>query len=135
MLFVKSLSLLNETRWTFFRVKLVFEFEFEISLSLGPLDLWTQRPWDSWTIGLWDLFPPIPPLLISSSYNILPLFISFFLLLLLPSTSFYFPLHCCTSSYLTLQYSVNTSLIKIMCWSMLLKSFLAVVHLEERLHK
>ena len=35
---------------TFFRVKLVFEFEFEISWSSGPLDLLTQRPWDSWTL-------------------------------------------------------------------------------------
>ena len=33
------------TRWTFFRVKLVFEFEFEISWSLGPLDLRTLGPW------------------------------------------------------------------------------------------
>ena len=29
------------TRWTFFRVKLVFEFEFDISWSLGPWDLGT----------------------------------------------------------------------------------------------
>ena len=28
-----------QTRWTFFRVKLVFEFEFELSWSLGPWDL------------------------------------------------------------------------------------------------
>ena len=27
---------LKTTRWTFFRVKLVFEFQFEISRSLGP---------------------------------------------------------------------------------------------------
>ena len=81
----------------------------------GPLDLWTQRPWDSWTIGLWDLFPPIPPLLISSSYNILPLFISFFLLLLLPSTSFYFHLHPFTSSYLLLCISYYLQLLLLCC--------------------
>ena len=33
---------------------------------LGPQDLLTQRPLDSWTLGLWDLFP-------SSSYH-LPLY-------------------------------------------------------------
>ena len=50
------------TRWTFFRVKLVFECEFEISWSLGPLDLGTPRPWNPWTLGLLDLFPlPTPP--------------------------------------------------------------------------
>ena len=32
------------TRWTFFRVKLVFECDFEISWSLGPLDLGTLGP-------------------------------------------------------------------------------------------
>ena len=41
-----------KTRWTFFRVKLVFEFEFEISWSLGPLDLGSSGPWDSWTFSL-----------------------------------------------------------------------------------
>ena len=59
----------RKTRWTFFRVKLVFECDFEISWSLGPwdhgsfghLDLSTLGPWDSWTIGLWDLLPPPPP--------------------------------------------------------------------------
>ena len=34
------------TRWTFFRVKLVFESDFEISRSLCP--------WDPWTFGLLD---------------------------------------------------------------------------------
>ena len=38
------------TRWTFFRVKLVFECEFEI---FGP--------WDPWTLGLLDLYPPLTP--------------------------------------------------------------------------
>ena len=28
---------------------------------LGPQDLLTQRTLDSWTLGLWDLFPPPPP--------------------------------------------------------------------------
>ena len=36
-----------ETRWTFFRVKLVFEYYFEISWSLGPLDLRTLGPLSS----------------------------------------------------------------------------------------
>ena len=49
---------------------------------LGPQDLLTQRPLDSWTLGLWDLFPPPPPPPISSSYTILPPFIFSFLLLL-----------------------------------------------------
>ena len=40
-----------KTRWTFFRVKLVFECEFEISWSLGPWDL---GPLDLGTLGLWD---------------------------------------------------------------------------------
>ena len=35
----------EKTRWTFFRVKLVFECDFEIS----------------WSLGLLDLFPPPPP--------------------------------------------------------------------------
>ena len=35
------------TRWTFFRVKLVFECEFEMSWDLG-----TPGPWDSWTSSL-----------------------------------------------------------------------------------
>ena len=30
-------------------VKLVFECEFEISWSMGPLDLGTLGRWDSWT--------------------------------------------------------------------------------------
>ena len=34
------------TRWTFFRVKLVFESDFEIS--------WSLCPWDPWTFGLLD---------------------------------------------------------------------------------
>ena len=48
---------------TLFRVKLVFECEFKISWSLGPLDLWTFGPWDLGlrTLGLWDLFPPPTP--------------------------------------------------------------------------
>ena len=41
---------LRITRWTFFRVKLVFQFDFKISWSLGP--------WDSWTPSLYILLPP-----------------------------------------------------------------------------
>ena len=52
------------TRWTFFRVKLVFECDFEMSWSLCPLD---PR-----TFGLLDLFPP-PLLPHTSSYLLLSL--------------------------------------------------------------
>ena len=45
------------TRWTFFRVKLVFEYDFELSWSLGPWYPWTFRPLDLWTLGL---FLPLP---------------------------------------------------------------------------
>ena len=64
---------LNVTRWTFFRVKLVFEFEFEISWSLGPWDLGTTGPWDSWTLGPLDLgtLGPLPSST-TSSYFLLP---------------------------------------------------------------
>ena len=51
------------TRWTFFRVKLVFECEFEISCSLGPLDL----RMDLWTLG------PLPSSNTSSYFPIHPL--------------------------------------------------------------
>ena len=34
----------NITRWTFFRVKLVFEYDFEISWSFGLWNPWTFRP-------------------------------------------------------------------------------------------
>ena len=39
-----GMSIWTKTRWTFFRDKLVFECEFEISWSLGPLDLGTLGP-------------------------------------------------------------------------------------------
>ena len=60
----KLLTYINKTktRWIFFKVKLVFECEFEISWSLGPWDLGTPGPWNPWTLGLLDLFPlPTPP--------------------------------------------------------------------------
>ena len=73
------------TRWTFFRVKLVFEFEFEISWSLGPWDLGTPGPWNPWTLEPLDLgtLGPLPS----------------------SNTSSYFPLHPLTSSYLFLLLS------------------------------
>ena len=49
---ITSYGIIIETRWTFFRVKLIFECDFEISWSLGPLDLGTLGPWDSWTSSL-----------------------------------------------------------------------------------
>ena len=57
-----------ETRWTFFRVKLVFECEFEISWSLGPLDLGTLGPWDSWTSSLLQHLLKLPLHPLTSSY-------------------------------------------------------------------
>ena len=80
------------TRWTFFRVKLVFECDFEISEvigTLGPKDPWTLRPW--------DLFPPLPPPH-TSSY-----------------TSFYLLLHPFTSSYLLLCISYYLQLLLLCC--------------------
>ena len=60
-----------ETRWTFLRVKLVFECEFEIFWSLGPWDFGTPGHWDPWTFGLLDLSPPpTPPH--TSPYILLP---------------------------------------------------------------
>ena len=66
----------RQTRWTFFRVKLVFECEFEITWSLGPwdlrtLDLGTHGPWNLRTLGLLDLIPPPTPLR-TSPYILLP---------------------------------------------------------------
>ena len=45
---------LRITRWTFFRVKLVFEYDFEISWSFGPWDPRTMDPLDPCTFGSWD---------------------------------------------------------------------------------
>ena len=42
MAFRRNLS----TRWTCFKVKFVFEYDFEISWSLGT--------WDHWSFGHWD---------------------------------------------------------------------------------
>ena len=68
------------TRWTFFRVKLVFECEFEISWSLGPSDLGTPEPWNPWTLGLLDLLSSLLQHLL-----ILPLTSSYLLFNLLSS--------------------------------------------------
>ena len=69
-IFIVYLINIRNTRWTFFRVKLVFECDFEISWSLGP--------WDPWTFGLLDLFLLSTPPLSSS-------FTSSYLFLLLSS--------------------------------------------------
>ena len=79
------------TRWTFFRVKLVSECDFEISWSLGPYELWTFGFLELWTIGtlpssttsLYFLLPPP----FSSSYFFLPPPTHSYLLLSLPSSS------------------------------------------------
>ena len=42
-----------KARWTFFRVKLGFECEFEISWSFGPWDLWTPGPWTLLEHWIW----------------------------------------------------------------------------------
>ena len=54
---LSSKDLQLSTRWTFFRVKLVIECEFEISWSLGPLDLWTLGPLPSSNISYFLLHP------------------------------------------------------------------------------
>ena len=64
----KTKHIIKETRWTFFRVKLVFECEFEISWSLGPLDLGTLGPWDSWTSSLLQHLLKLPLHPLTSSY-------------------------------------------------------------------
>ena len=56
------LKLRGLTRWTFFRVKLVFECESEISCSLGP--------WNPWTSSLLQHLLIIP---LTSSYLLLSL--------------------------------------------------------------
>ena len=75
------------TRWTFFRVKLIFEYDFQISWSFGP--------WVPWNLGLLDFrtFEPLPSSTTSSyfllpppisSYTLLPL-----LLLSLPTSTWF----------------------------------------------
>ena len=61
------------TRWTFFRVKLVFECEFEI---FGPWDPWTLEPLDLGTLG------PLPSSNTSSYFPLHPLTSSYLFLLL-----------------------------------------------------
>ena len=61
-----TLHYIFHTRWTFFRVKLVFECEFEMSWSLGPWDLGTLGPLPSSNTS--SYFPLHPP--ISSTYSI-----------------------------------------------------------------
>ena len=68
--YLRILVLLKQTRWTFFRVKLVFECDFEICWSLGPWDLGTPGPWESWTSSLLQHLLIIP---LTSSYLILSL--------------------------------------------------------------
>ena len=71
-----------KTRWTFFKDKLVFEYDFWDILvlwTLGPLDLQTMGPFDSWTFHFFYLFPPP-----QGDFNIIPLF------LWSPHTSFLF---------------------------------------------
>ena len=53
------------TRWTFFRVKLVSECDFEMSWSLCLLDPWTFGPLPSSSTPSYFLLPPH----ISSSYS------------------------------------------------------------------
>ena len=49
----------STTRWTFFRVKLVFECEFEISWSLGLWDLGTPGPLHSSNTSSYFPLPPL----------------------------------------------------------------------------
>ena len=62
------LPILINTRWTFYRVKLVFECDFEISWSLEPWDLGTLGPLDSWTSYLLQHLLILP---LTSSYLLL----------------------------------------------------------------
>ena len=64
------------TRWTFFRVKLEFECDFEISWSFGPWDHWTLEPLDLGTLG------PLPSANTSSYFPLDPLTSSYLFLLL-----------------------------------------------------
>ena len=50
-LFENFFKKISQTRWTFFRVKLVFKCEFEISWSLGPWDFGTPGPWNPLTLS------------------------------------------------------------------------------------
>ena len=59
---------MNKTRWTFFRVKLVFECEFEISWFFGPWNLGTPGPWSPWTLGFLDTSSYFPLHPLTSSY-------------------------------------------------------------------
>ena len=100
---------------TFFKVKLIFECDFEISWTLGHSDLGTLGPWKSWTLGLWDLFPP-PPLPYTSSKVLPPCPTSYFLpppkisyLLLTPPTFSYLILLSLTLLYLLLHTPNITS--------------------------
>ena len=77
---------LNETRWTFSRVKLVFEFDFETSWSLGPLDPGTLGLQDFGTSSLLHQLLIPPPM---SSYFLLT-----YIPLLLPTSYFLLPLVC-----------------------------------------
>ena len=62
------MKLESKTIWTFFRVKLVFECEFEISQFLGPLDLGTLGPCDSWTSSLLQHLLILP---LTSIFNVI----------------------------------------------------------------
>ena len=104
------LSILINTRWTFYRVKLVFECDFEISCSSGPLELWDPLDLGTWELLDFRTFGTLPSST-TSSYFLLPPPItssSFFylisFLLLLPPNFFYFLLHPFTYSYLPITW-------------------------------
>ena len=67
------------TRWTFFRVKLVFEYDFEISCLglwvLGIMDFETLGLWDPGTLGILDFrtFGPLPSSTTSLYFLLRPL--------------------------------------------------------------
>ena len=96
---------------------------------ISPWDPWTfgpcLGPWDSCTVGLWDLFhfPPPPHtshylhlyLHPTSSYTHLPPSISSFLLLHPPNT-FYFLLLLFTSSYLLLSPIITSWFSMVWYW-------------------
>ena len=97
------------TRWTFFRVKLIFEYDFQISWSFGP--------WVPWNLGLLDFrtFEPLPSST-TSSYFLLPPPISSSYFFLPPPPLSYLLLSLLTSIYLFLPPSISYFLIHGLVW-------------------
>ena len=108
-----------ETRWTFFRVKLVFEFAFEISWSSGPFDPETFGLLDFRTLG------PLPSSTTSTYLFLLHYPTAFYLFL--PPNSFYFLLNPSTSFYVFLYLLLPPGMVWFgLIWVRWLWSFLSL---------